>query len=117
MKKETFKSILILSVFGLLLAFIKIIYLFFDFYNILDIVVFSIAGFALGPKVPPNRLALGGLLALPAFLLCLILVLRLGYSPLLQGVGTSYALSLILIPLATYIGIMIRLKHYKNKYS
>jgi hypothetical protein len=42
--------------------------------------------------------------------LCLFFILRLGYASIVQGVGTSYTISLILIPLATFIGIAIRLK-------
>jgi hypothetical protein len=107
---STTKTAATLLALGFMLAFIKIIYLFFDFYNILDLVVFSIAGFAFGRRVPSNRLALGFLLALPAFVLCLFFVLRLGYASIVQGVGTSYIISLILIPLATFVGIAIRLK-------
>lgn len=110
MNKSTSQTAAILLAIGLILAFIKVIYLFFDFYNILDLVIFSIAGFAFGLRVPPNRVALGLLLALPACVLCLFFVLRLGYSSIVQGVGTSYAISLIVIPLATFIGIIIRQK-------
>ncbi len=98
-----------------MLAFIKVAYLFFDFYNVLDLVVFSIAGFAFDQRVPPNRLALGLLLALSAFALCLFIVLSLGYSYIVHGFGTSYAVSLILIPVAMFIGVIVRSKRFSEK--
>lgn len=109
-KSSTSEVAFILLVIGFMLALIKVIYIFFDFYNILDFIIFSIAGFAFGLKVPPNRLALGLLLALQSLALCLFFVLRLGYLSIVQGVGTSYAISLIVIPMATFIGIIIRKK-------
>ncbi len=115
MNKSTSKTAAILLAIGFMLALIKVIYLFFDFYNVLDLVIFSIAGFAFGLRVPPNSLALGLLLALPAFALCLSIVLNLGYSSIVQGVGTSYAISLIVIPLATFIGIIIRQKRSQKR--
>ena len=115
MNKSTSKTAAILLAIGFMLALIKVIYSFFDFYNVLDLVIFSIAGFAFGLRVPPNRLAFGLLLALPAFALCLFFVLMLGYSSIVQGVGTAYAISLIVIPLATFIGIIIRQKRSQKR--
>lgn len=105
-KSNTFQ----LLVFGGILAAIKLVYLFFDFYNILDLVVFLAAGMTLGGKAPSNRRWLGLLLALPAFALCLLIVINLGYSSIVNGVGTSYAVSLIVIPVSTSIGIFINVK-------
>ena len=96
--------------FGLILAVVKIVYIFFDFYNILDFVVFLTAGIILGGKVPSNRKALGLLLSLPAFVLCLFFVIRLGYTSIISGVGTSFAVSLVVIPVATIIGVFINSK-------
>jgi hypothetical protein len=104
------RVIIQLLAFGLILAIIKIVYLFFDPYNILDFIVFLAAGIMLGGKVPSNRRFLGLLLALPAFALCLFFVIRNGYSSIMHGIGTSYAISLIVIPVATSIGIFINAK-------
>jgi hypothetical protein len=93
--------------FGLILAMIKLVYLFFDFYNILDFVVFLAAGVILGRKVSSNRWVLGLFLSLPAFALCLFFVINLGYTSIVNGVGTSYAVSLLVIPMATSIGVFI----------
>jgi len=103
-----------LLLFGLALALLKAIYLFLDFYNILDLVVFLSAGFVLGERIPSNRFAIGLLLSLPAFILCLLFVVNLGYSQIVDGVGTSFAVSLILIPLSTAIGIFA--KHASKRY-
>lgn len=110
MKSNTSDIVFQLLGFGVVLAVIKLVYLFFDAYNILDFIVFLAAGIILGGKIPSNRRVLGLLLSLPAFALCLFFVINLGYSSIVNGVGTSYAVSLIVIPLATSIGIFINTK-------
>lgn len=100
---------------GLLLAIIKLIYSFFYFTNILDFIVFLTGGIVLGRLVPSNQRTLGLLLALPAFLLCLFFVINLGYASILNGVGTSYAISLLVVPLATGIGLFINAKFFFQK--
>lgn len=115
MNNSTAKTSIILLCLGLLLALAKIIYLFFDFYNILDLVVFFGAGFTLSRKVTTKRLTAGVLLFLPAFALSLFFVIRLGYSSISQGIGTSFAVSLVVIPLATFIGITIGAKRANHK--
>jgi hypothetical protein len=106
---------MVLMAIGLLLAMAKLIYSFFDFYNILDIVVFLIAGFIIGGKIPSNQWPLGLLLTLPTIALCLFFVINLGYSSIVKGVGTAYAVSLIVIPLAAGIGLFIRSKRTIRK--
>ena len=98
---------------GFMLAVFKVVYLFFDVYNVLDVVVFSIAGFVFSRNVPPNQIKLWFLLALPAVILCLFFVLRLGYTSIIQGVGTTFVVSLILIPLATFTGTLFNLKRFQ----
>ena len=110
MNSNTSNTVIELLAFGAILAVVKIVYMFFDFYNILDFVIFLTAGIILGGKVPSNRRALGLLLSLPAFALCLFFVIRLGYTSIVNGVGTSFALSLIVIPVATIIGVFINAK-------
>ncbi|MEJ7695033.1 hypothetical protein [Daejeonella sp.] len=111
MNKSTSNANVILLSPGFVLALIKVVYLIFDFYNVLDLVIWSFAGYAFGLKVPRQNIAPG----LPTFAICLFFVLKLGYSPLLQGVGTAYAISLIAIPLATLIGIIIRQKRSEKR--
>jgi hypothetical protein len=115
MQKSKLKTIVILLALGLLLALVKGVYLFLDFNIVLDVVVFFIAGFTIGGKIARNRPILGLSLAIPAFILCLFFVLRLGYSSIVQGVGTSFAVSLIVIPLATYIGVFLRSKRAERR--
>lgn len=99
-----------LLIYGLLLAGIKLVYMFFDPFGILDLPVFLTAGFLLGGKVPSNQWFWGLLLALPTFFLCLLFVMKNGYSAFISGVGTSFAISLVLVPLATGLGLWIRKK-------
>ena len=110
MNWSTFKTVIIILAIGVGLAILKIVYLFFDFYNVLDLIVFLVAGFAIGKQLSSHRIAFGLLLSLPPFLLCLFIVIGLGYSSIAKGIGTAYAVSLIVIPLATCIGILISAK-------
>jgi hypothetical protein len=104
------RSIFQLLMFGGILAVAKLVYLFFDPYNILDLIVFAGAGVVLGGKVPAGKRSLGLLLCLPTFLLCLAIVINLGYTSIVNGIGTSYAISLIVLPVATVIGLFINAK-------
>lgn len=115
MKKRTTDNVVLLLTSGFLLAAFKMFYLFLDFYNVLDIVVFGITGFIIGGKLAGYRPAFGLLVTLPVVLLCLYFVVRLGYASIMEGVGTSFAVSLILIPLATYVGIFIRIKRMARR--
>ncbi|QED38794.1 hypothetical protein FK178_14185 [Antarcticibacterium arcticum] len=60
-------------------------------------------------------MAYGLLLVLPACALCVFFMARLGFTSLLDGVGTAYAISLILIPLATISGIYLGNRRLKKK--
>ncbi len=102
-------------IYGLILAAIKLVYLFIDNYNILDFVVFLAAGILLGGKTPSSRWLSGLMLSLPAITLCLIFLIVNVYSSIVNGVGTSYVISIIIIPLATYIGVFINAKHAFRK--
>jgi hypothetical protein len=104
------KTIINLLALGVLLTIFRIVYMFFDPYGILDLVVFLSAGLAVGRKVASNRWLWGLLLSLPAFAFSLFLVMRIGYSSIVHGVGTLYAVSLIVIPVASCVGIAISAK-------
>lgn len=93
--------------FGLVLLIAKLVWMFFDPFNIMDTLVFVTAGILLGGKIPTGQKALALLLALPAVMLCLFFVVQNGYKNIVNGQGTSYAISLIVIPLATMIGVYI----------
>lgn len=110
MNSNTSKLVIQLLAYGLILAAVKIVSIFFDSYNIIDFVLFLAAGIMFGGKIPPHKWAWGLLMSLPAFALCLLLVINLGYSSIINGIGTSFAVSLIVIPVATSIGILIRVK-------
>ena len=115
MKPGTTGTVIQLLVFGLILAVVKMVYMFFDFYNVMDAIVFLAAGLVIGGKVPADRKALGLLLALPAFTLCLLFVIKNGYTSIVNGIGTAFAVSLILIPVATMIGVFIHAKRKRAR--
>lgn len=101
--------------YGVALAGIKFIYLFFGYTTVLDCIVFSVAGFAIGRKVTKNRMALILGLSLPAFLLCLFFVIRLGYQSIIDGIGTFHAISLVVVPVATTVGVLMA-SYFKQKH-
>lgn len=115
MTSKTSNSTFQLLGFGILLAIVKLICSFLDPYNILDVIIFVSAGILFGKIVPRNRMLLGLLLALPACLLCLFFVFNIGYTSIKKGIGTSYAISLIVIPLSTIIGLFIHGKFKSDK--
>jgi hypothetical protein len=90
MNKVEFNIIIQLLGLGVLVAVVKMIYSFFPYFNFLDFIVFFIAGYAVG-KITTDRVLIGMSIALPAWFLCLFFVLRLGYSNIMQGVGTGVA--------------------------
>jgi hypothetical protein len=110
MNTSTSGKVFQLLMYGMILAVAKLVYLFFDTYNIFDFVIFVAAGIMLGGKVPSKQRLIGLLLCLPAFTLCLFFVINLGYKSIVNGIGTSYAISLIVIPVATIIGLFINTK-------
>ncbi len=111
------KSVGIVLAIGIMLAIVKIIYSFFDFYNVLDLLVFCGAGYAIGLKVWNNRWIWGLWLSFPAQLLCLLFTINLGYTAIINGTGTAYAVSLILMPAAACIGIAIHARRMPGKSS
>ncbi len=115
MNWSTTKTVIRLLSLGLLLAVFKIVYLFFNYYGIIDIVVFLSAGWSVGGKVASNRWVWGLLLSFPAFALSLFFVMRIGYSSIVHGVGTLYAVSLLAIPVASCIGIAISAKRARRR--
>lgn len=110
MKWSPAKTIIVLSLLGLLLAPLKLIYSFFPFFNILDIVIFLGIGYVLGGKVSEDRWQWGLLLAFPAFALSAFFVTRLGIDSIVSGVGTGWAISSVLLPGASCVGIALGAK-------
>ena len=115
MKWSKVKTTINVSLWGLFIGGSKIVWLFFNFYNILDLVIFLGAGYLLGSKVAGGRWLWGLLLALPAFALDLKFVSNLSYSNITAGIGTGYVVSLVLAPLAACVGIALGVKFKPNR--
>ena len=110
MKWNKVKTTIVLSLSGLLLGGSKLVWLFFNFFNLLDLIIFLGIGYALGGRVAGGRWLWGLLLALPAFALDSYFVARLGYSQIFTGIGTGYVVSLVVIPFAACVGIALGAK-------
>lgn len=107
MKNKAIELILQMFAYGLILAGIKLVYSFFAFFYLLDLIVFLVAGILSGAKIPLDQRYLGLFLALPAFALSLFFVMQNGFTSISMGIGTSYAISLAVIPIATGLGILV----------
>ena len=116
MKWSNAKTTINLSLWGLLLGGSKIVWLFLNFFNILDLVIFLGAGYLLSSKVAGGRWLWGLLLALPAIALNSYFVIKLGYSQIINGIGTGYAVALVLAPLAACVGIALGIKFKPNQW-
>ncbi len=107
MKWSKVKTTIVLSLSGLLLGASKLIWLSFNFLEVLELFIFLAVGYALGGKVAGGWWSWGVLLVLPAFAL---VVARLSYSNILTSIGTGYVVSLVLMPLGACIGIALGAK-------
>ncbi len=116
MKPKVSESIIQIFAYGLILAGIKLVYSFFTFFYLLDFTVFLVAGYLLGFKIPLGQRYLGLFLALPAFALSLFFVMQNGLTSISMGIGTSHAISLAVIPIATGLGILVNKRGPKTKY-
>lgn len=107
MKWNFQKSFIICLEAGLLLAGAKLIFLFFDFFIVLDLLVFFFAGYYLGKKVLGGRWSWGLIIALPSIILNLYFIYNNGFSNIFSGIGTSFLLSLFVVPFSSSLGIMV----------
>lgn len=90
---------------GVLLVPARFVLMFFPGFNVGEVVLFGGAAAALAYVFAAKPAAWSVLLFLPTFLLVLrIVVSWLGADNIGRGVGTSHALSLVLIPLSTFAG-------------
>lgn len=115
MSTSTSSSVIQLLAFGLLLAVLKVVYMFIDPFNIADFIVFLTAGYLLGGKVPANKKWLGLLLCVPTLVICFLAVKRNGFTAIMNGIGTTYAIAFIVIPAATLLGIYLYTKRTLRK--
>ncbi len=102
--RQSVRSPALVFLLGLLVAGAKLIYSFFPGFNLLDVLVFALIGWNLGRHTGSPSWLIGLGLSLPAVILSASFVARLGTAELWQGVGTGWALSILLIPLAAYGG-------------
>ena len=105
MENRSNMPVYILSILAaLLIAPVKLVYSFFPFFNLTDVVVFGVLGGLFGYLRPAKSWRWGLWLSIPTILLCLAFVRRLGSVNLLQGMGTGWAVSAFIIPLAGCLG-------------
>jgi hypothetical protein len=105
MQNRSNKPVYILAlVVGLLIAPVKLVYSFLPFFNFTDVGVFGVLAGLFGYFRPAKSWRWGLWLSIPTILLCLAFVRLLGSDNLLKGVGTGWAISVLVIPLAACLG-------------
>ena len=92
---------------GVLLAPIKLIYSFFPLFNLIDLAVFGLTGRYFGKRWPTAWWSTSLLLSLPALALVGAILRNLGRAELLAGVGTGWAISVLLVPGAALGGAYV----------
>ncbi len=102
--KESFINLLAI---GILIACSSIIYLFFNYYNIMDLLVFFTMGCLLSRKVYGNHWQWGLVLAIPCMLLNALIVYKQGYANISSGIGTGFLAALFVIPVAACLGMFV----------
>jgi len=95
------------GVIGLFLLGLKLVYSFFPYFNVTDVVVFALVGGASAHFNPDCGKSSALAASLPATLLCLAIVWRLGLSNLSTGVGTGWLISAFLIPASALGGAVL----------
>ena len=106
MRTLTVSTLLSLAV-GLLLVPLKLIYSFFPLFNLVDIAVFGLIGRYFGKRWPTEWWTTALLLSLPSLGFVAWVLRNLSVSDLLAGVGTGWAVSALLVPVAAIGGAYI----------
>lgn len=82
----------------------KLVYSFLPMFNVIDIIAFFTLAWV-GWRVARPPLLVGTvLLSLPALVLSMYFLSRLGWRSLAQGVGTGWAISALVVPAAAAAG-------------
>lgn len=92
------------SLTGLLLVPVCLVLIFFPLFNVTQVIVFGAACFVLAFVLKPTSRLWVVLVIGPVWFLVFLIVLRLGLINISEGIGTGHALSLVLIPLAAWVG-------------
>lgn len=89
---------------GMILGLLKLLYSFLPLFNILDVVVFGLVGGLVARRYgSPAYLPLLAAI-LPAMMVTSWALFNLSWSELLDGIGTGWLLSALLIPSSAIIG-------------
>jgi hypothetical protein len=92
---------------GIAAAFLRMVYIFFPMFNLLDLVVFGVAGYGVGRTRPKRRWLSFALIILPALAFIGFVLVNLGPQKVAEGVGIGHAYAAVLIPAATGIGLLV----------
>jgi hypothetical protein len=106
MRTLTVPAVLSLAV-GVLLVPLKFIYSFFPLFNLVDIALFGLVGRYFGKRWPTAWWTTALLLSLPSLGLVAWILRNLSVSDLLAGVGTGWAASGLLVPVAAIGGAYV----------
>jgi hypothetical protein len=103
----TLRDVALGSCVGILAAVLRFFYMFFPLMNLLDVMVFGIAGYGMGRSSPTSKWPASILLVLPTMLLISFWLSLLGADKLRDGVGVGHLYGAVLIPLAAGLGLFL----------
>ena len=93
---------------GIVAAILRMVCTFFPYLNVVDMIVFGLAGFAVGRRHPPKRWLAYLLVILPSMILIGLVLGLLGTSRLREGVGARHLRGAAIVPLAASIGFLLQ---------
>ena len=100
------RDIVIAGLVGVGAAVLRLVCLFFPLMNLVDVVVFGLAGYGVGRTNPTRRWASFLLVVLPALACIAVMLVILGTDKLRNGVGTGHLYGALLIPVAAGVGFL-----------
>ena len=102
---------------GLLLVPVRLIVMFFPLFNVTEVLLFGGLCFLLAITFKAKSWVWALLVAAPVCLQVLLILMRLSFENLSQGVGTGHARSLFLIPLAACLGALLGTKFIRSRHA
>jgi hypothetical protein len=102
---------------GLLLVPVRLVVAFFPFFNITEVLVFGGICFLLAIAFKPKSWLWALVVAAPTCWQVLRIVRRLGLDRISDGVGTGHALSLLLIPVAAWLGAFLGQRFVQSRWN
>ena len=98
------REIILAGLVGVGAALLRLVYMFVPLMNVVDVLVFGLAGYGVARTRPTRTWISFLLVVLPPLGLIAVFLAILGQQKLRDGVGTAHLYGALLVPLATGLG-------------